>query len=75
MHWGGTAYESVPGVGRLLAVAKFGVRVRAFCYYTCSAASSRCIDPMTRILIGTVGPSDFTARLHPEPGQLFPRTR
>ena len=69
MH--GSYSNSVPGVGRLSAVAKPGVRMRALCYYFMHRRIIEMYDVTTRVLIGTVGPAGF-APPGVAPSVLFP---
>ena len=69
MHGGYGSF--VPGVSRLTAVAKPGVRVRSFCFFNMQRRIIEMYDPVTRVLTGTVGPAGFTAG-HAAPAELFP---
>lgn len=69
MH--GSYSNSVPGFGRLTAVAKPGVRMRALCYYNMHRRIIEMYDITTRVLIGTVGPAGF-APPGVAPSALFP---
>jgi hypothetical protein len=63
--------SAVPGVSRLSSVAKFGVRVRSLCFYNMQRRIIEMYDPLTRVLVGTVGPAGFAAG-QAAPTDLFP---
>lgn len=63
--------SSMPGVSRLSSVAKAGVRMRSLCYYNMQRRIIEMYDPMTRVMIGAVGPAGFSPP-HVAPAPQFP---
>jgi hypothetical protein len=60
-----------PGVISLRTVAKPGNRLRRSCYFDVPKRLIDIYDPVTRILLGTVGPAGFTEDDQP-PSEVFP---